>query len=350
MIFRIPFFAFAVLHLTGAIELLDGVENELVRHLLDHTFGYQSSAPKPASSINGTYVINISKHAQTIWGVGFEIQSDSIGSANRGLPESNSSVPWELTPSEQHRFATDMLSGFRFCRLGLGLYFRGLANGNHSIVERWPGQAAALAQMANWSGIEGFAAEYWSPAPGWKTSNSFIGGSLSDPMNATFQDAFSDNVVEDLRYLQSHGLTPVMWGLQNEPPYSTSYSCCIYNEAQYTATFAAAVPKVRVRDRIVSLTFYTRACTLLVLPWQVHAAFPDITVHVCSNTGQGSGAGAGVAANASLVALTDGWTWHCVGCSSDEQLGSNVDRFLNNSQGVPVWNNEFEVRYWPPDR
>ena len=67
-------------------------------------------------------------------------------------------------------------------------------------------------------------------------------------------------------------------------------------------------------------------------------------MHVCSNTGQGAGAGAGVAANASLVALTDGWTWHCVGCDSDEQLGANVDRFIDNSQGLPVWNNEFEVR------
>lgn len=64
---------------------------------------------------------------------------------------------------------------------------------------------------------------------------------------------------------------------------------------------------------------------------------------MCSNTGQEAGqAGGGVAANASLVSLTDGWTWHCVGCNADEQLGKSISHFLNNSQGVPVWNNEFE--------
>lgn len=285
-----------------------------------------------AVNTTGTFVLDVSTLAQTIWGIGFEIQSDSIGSGNNGLPESNSSVPWELTPSERSRFASEMLGGFRYCRLALGLYFRGLANGNRSIVERWPGQAAALAQMANISGIEGFAVEYWSPAPAWKTSGRLIGGSLSDPFNETFQDVFSNAVVTDLQYLQGVGLSPVMWGLQNEPPYSTSYSCCIYSEPQYTATFAAAAPKV-------------------------HAAFPEIIVHVCSNTGQGSNGGGsnsgeGIAANKSLVALTDGWTWHCVGCDSNSQLGGAIDHFLNNSQGVPVWNNEFEYldSYTTPER
>ena len=59
----------------------------------------------------------------------------------------------------------------------------------------------------------------------------------------------------------------------------------------------------------------------------------EALIHVCSNTGQeANAAGGGVASNASLVALTDGWTWHCVGCDSDEQLGPAIDRFINNSQ------------------
>lgn len=219
------------------------------------------------NATNGSYTINVNASAQTIWGVGFEIQSDSIGSGNNGLPDSNSSVPWELTPSERTRFATEMLAGFRFCRLGLGLYFRGLTPDNRSIVERWPGQAATLAQMAQESGIEGFTAEYWSPAPGWKTSGKFIGGSLLDPLNATWAGEFCDAAVGDLRYIASQGMKPVMWGLQvrqggasqyhcithppipplhpqNEPPYSTSYSCCVYNDQQYTATFAACAPRI----------------------------------------------------------------------------------------------------------
>ena len=203
--------------------------------------GFLVCLPGIAAAVpNGSYVVNISNLAQTLWGIGFEIQSDSIGSGNNGLPKSNSSVPWELTPSERTRFATEMLAGFRYCRLGLGLYFRGLTPDNRSIVERWPGQAAVLAQMAQESGIEGFArekwvdawglppsaeritrpsqspptAEYWSPAPGWKTSGKFIGGSLTDPLNATWAGEFCDAAVGDLQYLSSQGLKPVMWGLQ----------------------------------------------------------------------------------------------------------------------------------------
>jgi len=114
----------------------------------------------------GKFQIDVTRLNQTIWGIGFEIQSDSIGSGNHGLPESNSSVPWELTPTERTRLAKEMLLGFRFCRLALGLYFRGTTPDEKQIVERWPGQAQALATMAVESQIEGFDVEYWSPPPG----------------------------------------------------------------------------------------------------------------------------------------------------------------------------------------
>jgi hypothetical protein len=115
-----------------------------------------SGAPEPTG---GDYVINTAALAQTLWGVGFEIQSDSIGSGNHGLPTSNASVPWDLVPTERARFAADVLAGFRYCRLGLGLYFRGTTPDGLNIVERWPGQAAAIADMARAAGIEGFAVE-----------------------------------------------------------------------------------------------------------------------------------------------------------------------------------------------
>lgn len=43
---------------------------------------------------------------------------------------------------------------------------------------RYPGQTAQLADMIEQTGIEGISAEYWSPAPGWKSNNSYIGGTL----------------------------------------------------------------------------------------------------------------------------------------------------------------------------
>lgn len=271
------------------------------------------SAPAPT---NGSFVIDVGARAQTIWGLGFEIQSDSIGSGNHGLPDSNASVPWDLIPSERARFASDVLAGFRYCRLGMGLYFRGTTPDEKNIVERWPGQAAALADMARASGIEGFAPEFWSPPPGWKSNHAFIGGELV-AFDADTLGAFGDAVVRDLQYLTQHGIKPVLWGLQNEPPYLTPYSCCVYNSSTYRETFAAVAPRVR-------------------------AAFPEVAVHVCSNTGQGKGAGEEVAADAALVKLVDIWSWHCVGCNSDEQLGSKVARFVDNAQGKVVINNEFE--------
>jgi hypothetical protein len=162
-----------------------------------------------------SYTVDQAKTHQTILGLGYEIQSDSIGSGNNGLPESNSSVPWDLVPSEKSRFFTDMLTGFRYCRLALGLYFRGLTPNETQMVERWPGQAASLAQMAQESAIEGFDAEYWSPAPAWKDTQDFINGSLLS-FNTTFLDAFGDAIVQDLNYLEAHGLHVVQFGLQNE--------------------------------------------------------------------------------------------------------------------------------------
>lgn len=48
------------------------------------------------------------------------------------VPDSDpttTSAPHDLTPSERVRLATEMLTGFRWCRLALGLYLRGLTAG-----------------------------------------------------------------------------------------------------------------------------------------------------------------------------------------------------------------------------
>ena len=273
-----------------------------------------TAAAAPAAG--GDYRVNATTLAQTILGVGFEIQSDSIGSGNHGLPDANTSVPGDLVPAERARFFADMLAGFRFCRLALGLYFRGLSPDNRSIVERWPGQAAGLAEMAAAAGLEGFAVEYWSPAPGWKNTSAYIDGTLVG-FDAATLDAFGDAVAGDFRYLAAHGVAPVWGGLQNEPPVGPSrciYSCCGYDAAQYHAAFAAVAPKLR-------------------------AALPELVIHASSWSGPHYSPQ--LAADPAALALVDVWTYHDVGGDSNDQIARR-DYFLNGSAGKPIMNNEFE--------
>ena len=270
-----------------------------------------TAPPKP-----GYFVVNASNPQQVILGLGFEIQSDSIGSGNNGLPNSTTSVPWDLVASERERFYTDMLAGFRLCRLALGLYFRGLTADNKSIVERWPGQAAALADMAERVGLEGFALEYWSPAPYWKSNGAFIDGSLRST-DAAFLEAFGASVAGDAKYLAARGIKPAWWGLQNEPfvgPTGCIYSCCGISHADYHPAFAATAGAVR-------------------------AAFPDTLIHASSGFGQDWSPA--ILSDPSALALVDAWTWHRVGADSNEQI-SLREYFLANATGRPVLNNEFE--------
>src|ERR1700735_1036816 len=171
-------------------------------------------AQTPVTS--GTYTVRGDKPQQIIRGLGFEIQSDSIGSGNQGMPSEVVAVPHDLTPSEKTRFYTQMLHGFRYSRLALGLYLRGLDAEQKHIIERYPGQMNDLHTMQEVSGIEGFDVEYWSPAPYWKANKSYYGGTIAST-TPEFVSAFSDAMVQDLRYLDAHGLRVVQWGLQNEP-------------------------------------------------------------------------------------------------------------------------------------
>lgn len=123
-----------------------------------------------AADTSGQYRIRLDQPEQTILGLGFEIQSDSIGSANLGLPDKVVAVPHDLTPGERARFYRDMLKGFRYCRLAMGLYLRGLDAEKKHVTERYPGQMRDLKEMAAAAGLDGFAPEYWSPAPYWKAT------------------------------------------------------------------------------------------------------------------------------------------------------------------------------------
>ena len=280
-----------------------------------------SARTQPASAANADYVIRQDLPKQTILGLGVEIQSDSIGSGNNGLPTATTSVPHDLVASERTRMYTDLLKlrddhGFRYLRLALGLYLRGTDASQKHIVGRWSTQMQELAALVSGAAMEGVAAEYWSPPPGWKSNSSYIGGTLSG-FDAATLDAFGDAVVTDLQYLQSNGLPVTMWGLQNEPNVGgVAYSCCSYTDQQYYSTFKAVAPKVR-------------------------AAFPNVLIHADSNNGPTGRGGALIRGDSSALSYVDAWTYHRIGSDSNDQLTNN---YTGSAAGKPVFSNEFEYQ------
>lgn len=59
--------------------------------------------PALAADRGGTYRIRADQPQQVIKGLGVEIQSDSIGSGNAGMPDEIVAVPHDLTPAEKVR-------------------------------------------------------------------------------------------------------------------------------------------------------------------------------------------------------------------------------------------------------
>lgn len=267
-------------------------------------------------SESGEYIIRLDQPRQTIWGLGVEIQSDSIGSRNQGMPDATTSVPHDLVESERARLCSDMLKGFRYLRLAMGLYLRGLDAERKQIVARWPGQMAELRDLIAGSGIEGTSVEYWSPAPYWKSTGEFggAGGTLRSTEPA-FLDAFGDALARDLEYLEAHGIPLSMWGLQNEPNVDHGYyATCVYSHEQYYAAFKAVAPKIRAR-------------------------FPGMFIHVDGYDGQHGRGAALIRADRAALSLVDGWSWHRIGYDSDDQIDTD---YSADACGKPVFNNEFE--------
>ncbi|UJB17612.1 MULTISPECIES: hypothetical protein [Lysobacter] len=261
------------------------------------------------------YNVRLDLPKQVIWGLGVEIQSDSIGSGNNGLPQAPTSVPHDLTTSERSRLATDLIGrgyGFRYIRLAGGLYYRGLRNDGKNLDARWPEQLQELSTLISQSGAEGVNLEYWSPAPAWKSNNAYIGGSLKQ-FDATFLGQFGDAVVEDIRYLKASGVPVVQFGLQNEPPAKPgTYPYCVYTDDQYVLAYNAVASKVRT-------------------------AYPAIHLHANSWDGQNRAA----LRDGLDMNLVDAWTWHRIGRDSNDQI-DNAPMFNANRMGKAVYNNEFE--------
>jgi hypothetical protein len=282
----------------------------------------------------GFYKIRKDQPQQVIKGLGFEIQSDSIGSGNAGMPDDVIAVPHDLTSSEKTRFYTEMLHGFRYSRLAMGLYLRGNDAEKKQIVERYAGQMDDLRTMQQVSGLEGFDVEYWSPAPYWKANKTYYGGTVagSDP---AFVNSFTDALAEDLRYLQSHGLRIAQWGLQNEPVVgrlqqtpdagrsgdaNQSYANCSYAPTLYATVLHMAVPKIRV-------------------------VAPGVQIQAPSWDGPAGEYAAEIRKNPELLKNIDAWTWHQIGHNSNDQILLR-EKYLRGADDKPVYENEFEYQPW----
>nr|BFE58016.1 hypothetical protein GCM10020063_025420 [Dactylosporangium thailandense] len=280
-----------------------------------------SALARPASAAATDYVIRHDQPRQTILGLGVEIQSDSIGSGNNGLPAATTSVPHDLVATERTRMYRDLLKirddrGFRYLRLALGLYLRGLDPAQKQIVGRWSTQMSELAELVAQSGIEGVSAEYWSPAPGWKSNGSYVGGTIAST-DPGWLDQFGDAIVRDLTYLRDNGLPVKMFSLQNEPSVAgVAYSCCGYSNDQYYKAFKAVAPKVR-------------------------AAFPDVFIHADADNGQRGRGGALIRADATALSYVNGWSFHRIGSDSNDQLQND---YTSDAAGKPVFSNEFEYQ------
>ncbi|HEY0946146.1 MAG TPA: hypothetical protein VGD81_12795, partial [Opitutaceae bacterium] len=238
------------------------------------------SAPAAASAASKdvavtSFQLHPDATKQVIWGLGFEIQSDSIGSGNHGLPDNRVAVPHDLTPSERQRFFDEMLKGFRYCRLAGGLYWRGLDAEKKHLRPRWPGQLDELREMLDAAGVEGVSFEYWSPAPYWKASGSYVSKSLEDPYNVLrcfgpdfaidpvyhgdvdrFLADFANAVVTDIKTLRAAGVRTSLWGLQNEPWFSHNpfFSTCGYPDAaSYVKAYRAVASAIRRHDARILL-------------------------------------------------------------------------------------------------
>jgi len=330
------------------------------QHYLTGQKAYPVERPKvPEKEVEdnkGKYKVLHESPAQLIKGLGFEIQSDALGwidkkytgegglqdkelnvNGNLGLPAKMTSVPRDLRPSERERFYNEMLKGFRYCRLAGGLYWRGTTNKGKNLIERWPTQDDELAQMIKKSRVEGLSFEYWSPAPYWKANEKYTGADGTenklkcfglnfhedpDYMGDTiqFMKDFAFAIVRDIQYLRENGMPVLVFGLQNEPQANTTYGSCKYTNEEYYLAFKIIAPIIKEH-------------------------FPDIEIIVDTHSAQHS-FGKLINQDKTLKKLVDAWVFHRIGWDSNTLI-EDRDFYLENTNGKPVYQNEYEYLHGP---
>lgn len=325
--------------------------------------------PPPVNS-RGVFTIDNSPagRRQVFEGVQVELQSDSIGSYNTGMPKEgtlvsdndNSTIgaPHDLAPAERERFAMEVMRGVRTIRLAMGLFLRGMGPQNRSIVGRWPSQMMELKQLQDLSGIEGWAPEYWSPPAGWKDTGSYYSGTLAS-FDPNFLQHFCRGVSGDVKYLTASGLNVSWWGLQNEPGSGPNTTSCPppppglpgvsseFTVSQHTVladvgvtagTATAANSYAKCEYKQCDYYYAFKACAK-----QIKALDPRIRIHANSWSGQ---VGASPIANdPEALALVDAWTWHTVNQPSQHDFG-NQTRLWN--YGKLDFTNEHEYQPGSP--
>lgn len=270
----------------------------------------------PAALAAAEYELKPNEHRQTILGLGVEIQSDSIGSGNNGLPEQQTGIPHDLIWSERERLNNELLQGFRYARVAMGLYYRGLTYDNKNLAERYPGQLEELRSIIMDSGMEGASAEYWSPTPFWKENGDYIGGTIDNEID---YDAFAEAVVTDIQHFENGGIPMIRWTIQNEPfTNNNRYSNAYYESdgQRYYDAYKATASAVRAYN-------------------------PDIWIHADSGHGQHSSRVQLFHDDPEILELVDGWSHHRIGANSDLQI-NQADYFKSDAHGKPVYNNEYE--------
>ncbi|WP_146746583.1 glycoside hydrolase [Sinomicrobium soli] len=299
-----------------AIGVQAGSRQTIVEFDKISVYGRITEVPLPTS---GSYTLRFDQPQQLIKGLGVELQSDRFG-PDYVNSDPVGGVPYELVDAEKNRFAKEMLSGFRYIRLAMGLWFRGQTRDGKNIVERYPGQAEGISDLIRRSGIEGVSAEYWSPASFWKESGKLQGGGPLKSLYPEFLDRFGDAVVQDLQYLSDHGIPVKMWGLQNEPNNVTNYAQTTYSNEEYYETFRKVAPKVR-------------------------KAYPDVLIHVNSQRGQYGVGSELIKKDKEALQYVDGWSWHRayhVPNATSDDLIDHRKSINRGTEGKPVFNNEFE--------
>ncbi|MBD5233985.1 MAG: hypothetical protein HDS65_07405 [Bacteroidales bacterium] len=265
----------------------------------------------------GTYKLLTDKPAQVIEGLGFEIQNEMTAAPDIEKPSKYYGVPLDLVPSERKRLAEEMLKGFRYMRLGMGVWYQGLTPDRKNFVERIPGQNEALVQLMKDAGVEGISLEYWSPAPYWKSNGSINDGTLKS-FDDEFINEFTDALMEDIKYLKSNGFNISTWGLQNESQYeSVGYAHCHYTPDQLVKVFGVAAPKVRALD-------------------------PNIEIIYDTNSGNNGEYGEKLwKENPQLLPYVDAWVYHRIGDDADFVM-DRCENYKENNQGKPIYQNEYE--------
>ena len=223
--------------------------------------------------------------------------------------------PFSLLPTERKRIKNDLFKGdgkgIQYFRFPLGFAYRGYRNIDETsgkaknVSERFTGQNATLKEWFKDIAVNGggLAPEYWCPAPYWVTSGSYSGENYlsaggSYPQSTTLAsikstdntqynaqiEAFADAIVDDLEYLHQNVAPVRMFGLQNEPTYSTqNYGACKYDAQTYNDVLEVVWSKIQASTVLATYNDETNEVKLLVASSDEGSPFTGIAATYIAN-------------------------------------------------------------------